>query len=92
MSFRTDLGKAIRNARLSADMTQTALAQKVMVSKSCICMYESGRRMPDIYMLSILSNVLDVPIESLVPSLPHYSHDESDGQTTIFDVIGEDDE
>ena len=60
------IGKYIKFLRERNNLTQEELAKKVPVSREAVSKWETGRRIPDIETLIILSNIFDVSIESLL--------------------------
>lgn len=90
MSFPREFADNLREARRQRGMTQSALAQQIGVTPNSISMYENAKRMPTLKMTSIMSGVLDVSLDDLVP---HASYDAPvpEDQMTIFDLSGEDD-
>ena len=47
-------------------MTQTKLAQKINISRSCLANYEGGKRFPDIGIIEIIASVFNVTKEYLL--------------------------
>ena len=60
------IGKYIKFLRERNNLTQEELAKKVPVSREAVSKWETGRRIPDIETLLILSNIFNVSIESLL--------------------------
>ena len=60
------IGRNIRNARKAQGMTQEKLAECMGVSSAYIGKLERGERTANLDNLSVLANILSVPIESLV--------------------------
>ena len=56
MSYReeTSAGEFLRQARISAGLSQTEVARRALVAQSVISAYESGRREPSVSMLERL--------------------------------------
>lgn len=54
------IGKYIKFLRERNNLTQEELAKKVPVSREAVSKLETGRRIPDIETLIILSNIFDV--------------------------------
>jgi transcriptional regulator with XRE-family HTH domain len=82
------LGANIRAVRTMRRMTQRDLAQLLGVNKSAVSQYENGYRVPNVHRLSIIANVFDVTIDSLVPAGDWYTV-EDENQTSIFDIVEE---
>ena len=60
------IGKYIKFLRERNNLTQEELAKKVPVTREAVSKWETGRRIPDIETLLILSNIFNVSIESLL--------------------------
>jgi transcriptional regulator with XRE-family HTH domain len=60
------LGDKIRYARKSRGLSQGQLAEKMCVSRSAIAKWETGKGMPDIENLKMLSRLLCVSVDSLL--------------------------
>ena len=60
------IGKYIKFLRERNNLTQEELAKKVPVTREAVSKWETGRRIPDIETLLILSNMFNVSIESLL--------------------------
>lgn len=54
------IGKYIKFLRERNNLTQQELAKKVLVTREAVSKWETGRRIPDIETLIILSNIFDV--------------------------------
>ena len=70
MITRKEMGQTIRNARLSKGYTQEQLAEMLGYQpggSAYIRKYESGRSYPPYDKLRILSAVLTIPLDKLVP-------------------------
>ena len=60
------IGKYIKFLRERNNLTQEELTKKVPVTREAVSKWETGRRIPDIETLIILSNIFNVSIESLL--------------------------
>ena len=60
------VGKRIKEIRLENKMTQVMLAEKTGLSEMAIYSYESGKRLPALEPLVLLSNALNVSPEALL--------------------------
>lgn len=90
-TYKERLGRRIRSARELAKMTQRQLAQRIGVQSSvAICNYEKGNRSPSIEKLSLISQAVGTPIDCLVPKAELAEPEPLEGQTTIFEVLGDD--
>lgn len=88
MSFAKELADNLRAARMRSGYTQAELAQKIGSSASCISMYEGGNRVPNLERMSIISHVLGMSLDDLVPYVPEKMHVD-ENQINIYDLIGE---
>ena len=61
----TDIGDNIRHYRLRGNMTQTALARRVGVSRVTIFRYEHGLSVPDVLTANALAKALGVTLAQL---------------------------
>lgn len=61
------LGKKIRQIRISLDLTQNEFSAKVGVNKNYIGMLERGERNPSYLMLVKIASSLPVTIQELLP-------------------------
>ena len=60
------LGEKIRQARKRIGLSQEQLAQKLCVSRSAVAKWETGKGMPDIENLKMLSRLFGVSVDSLI--------------------------
>lgn len=60
------VGKRIREYRLENKMTQVMLAEKTGLSEQAIYSYETGKRLPSLEPLVLLSNALNVSTDTLL--------------------------
>ena len=60
------LGEKIRQTRKRCGLSQEQLADKLCVSRSAIAKWETGKGMPDVENLKILSRLLGVSVDSLL--------------------------
>lgn len=73
------LGKKIKEARKQSSLSQEQLAEKMAVSRSAVAKWESGKGLPDVENLRLLSRILNVSIDYLL----------DDGEATDINVIRE---
>ncbi|MCQ2572918.1 MAG: helix-turn-helix domain-containing protein [Treponema sp.] len=59
-------GQIIKNARKKKGMTQKQLAEAISVTDKAVCKWERGHGCPDITLLSQLSKVLEIDIQSIL--------------------------
>lgn len=59
-------GKIIYEARTKKGMTQKELAEAIAVTDKAVCKWEKGHGCPDITLLSQLSKVLEIDIQSIL--------------------------
>lgn len=86
MTFSEEFGKRLRTARLARNMTQTDVAKRVYVATSSVSNWETGKRTPGIEQVSVLSQILGVPIGDLIPFAKYEEIDEDD-QLDIFEIL-----
>ena len=60
------VGKRIREYRLKNQLTQVMLAEKTGLSEQAIFSFETGRRLPALESLVLLSNALNVSTDDLL--------------------------
>ncbi len=60
------IGENIRKARIKKGMSQHQLAENLMVDRSTVANWETGRREPDVTTLNRLTTVLDVTFTTLL--------------------------
>ncbi len=60
------VSKNIKKLRNDKELTQDALAEKINVTRQTISSWENGRTQPDIDMLELLANALQVGIEEII--------------------------
>lgn len=56
----------LRNARLSAGLTQQQVADQMGITKSTYCGYETEKRQPDVQKIKQISQILGVPSDVLL--------------------------
>lgn len=61
-----DISEKIKQARMSASLTQEDVAEKLGVSRQTISSWENGKSYPDVTSLFTLSDVYNVTVDSLV--------------------------
>lgn len=89
--FADELSSNIRSARQATGMTQVDLAQKIGVTDSCISQYETSKRMPNLETMSMLSDILNISLDDLIPK-SHWKMPKDENQTDIFDMLDGDDD
>ena len=60
------LADKLKEARKNAGLSQTELAEKLCVSRQAVTKWETGKGIPDVENLKVLSQVLDVSIDYLL--------------------------
>ena len=60
-------GETLRQVRMKQGMSQRALAQALRLSPSVICLWENGRRVPDVEMMMNVARALNVSPYELLP-------------------------
>lgn len=61
-----ELGKQIKLARISAQLTQQQLAERVYISQDTVSRYERGIVVPDILRLLAIGRALEKPLDYFV--------------------------
>lgn len=61
-----NIGTKIKEQRIKLGMTQDDLSQKINVSRATISSWEVGRTYPDLEAVVCLSEVLELPLDSLL--------------------------
>lgn len=56
----------LKQLRAVSQLTQSALAKELNISRSCLANYEGGKRFPDTDILSIISNYFKVSVDYLI--------------------------
>lgn len=64
--MRNTFGETLKNLRTEANLSQLQLAELMYVNRSSVANWESGRRIPDIVVLSRLARVLNVDVSVLL--------------------------
>lgn len=88
MTFKEQLAENIRNARIDAGISQKNLAQMIGCGATSMSMYEHSKRMPNVMIMSMISGILGVSLDDLVPHVEPKRHDDP-SQTDIFEILGE---
>ena len=60
------INERLRKARLSANLTQEAVAEKVGVSRQTMSNWENGKSNPDISSVIALSDVYKISLDALL--------------------------
>ena len=61
-----DLGKQIKKYRNEKELSQTALAERVFVSRQTISNWENDKSYPDIKSLVLLSEIFEISLDQLI--------------------------
>ena len=80
----TGFGDTLRNLRTNQNLSQQQLADRLFVNRSSVANWESGRRIPDLVLLSRIARVFNVDISTLTSA--------SDSEISPAEVIIVDDE
>lgn len=75
------VGKRIKEYRLANKITQIMLAEKTGLGEMAIYSYETGKRLPALEPLVLLSNALDVSSDDL---LCDYVENKSSGNGSVI--------
>ena len=60
------IGKNIRSVRRAKGMSQKAFARELRVSQTVVCMWETDRHYPSLFMLICIADLLEVSLDELV--------------------------
>ena len=71
------IGEKLREARKAAGLSQEEFAQKAGVSRSAVAKWESGRGLPDIENLKVISSLLDISIDYLLADVTRLTFNET---------------
>ena len=71
MYNNNEIGIRIRSLRKEKNMTQTDLANKLRVSRTCIANWENGIRQPDNKTLTMMSQLFAVPVDYIYGRTNH---------------------
>jgi transcriptional regulator with XRE-family HTH domain len=66
MEENMTLADKLKEARKNAGLTQSELAEKICVSRQAITKWETGKGIPDVDNLKVISKVLNVSIDFLL--------------------------
>ena len=80
-------GEKLKNARKEAGLSQEQLAEKVSVSRSAIAKWESGKGMPDVNNLKVMSSLLNVSVDYLLDDDEQISFNEIKEAITLEDYV-----
>ena len=61
-----DIGQKLKNARVSAGMTQEKVAEKINVSRQTISNWENNKSYPDIHSVLSLSDLYAISLDKLL--------------------------
>lgn len=59
------VGTNIKSFRVNMHLTQEQLAQKLCMKRQALSNYETGTRIPDIYLLSKMADVFETTIDTI---------------------------
>lgn len=65
-TYRTEIGRRIKEVRLAADLNQQKFAERLESSQPTINRLESGSRMPEVYLVKRIAEEFGCNIEWLV--------------------------
>ncbi len=71
------LGKRIKKARMSKDITQVELANMLGIKCQSVANYERGARVPNIETLKKIALYTDTPLSKLVKGFPEQSENKN---------------
>lgn len=76
--MKTTIGKNIKKFRTLANLTQTDLARKALISRNYLSLLENNQREPSIATLERISKALDIPTSVLTLRMDTDSQDPLD--------------
>ena len=82
-----DLGKKIIEMRKNAKLSQEQLAEKLDVTRQTISNWENGRRLPDLSLISLVANELDVSVAELLNGRKLNKEELEELKTTIDKLL-----
>ena len=82
-----NIGKFIAECRKGKNMTQRELAEKVGVTDRAISNWENGRRLPDLSLISLVANELDVSVAELLNGRKLNKEELEELKTTIDKLL-----
>ena len=65
-----DVGKNIRDLRISRNLTQEELADKLFVTRQTVSNYETGKSRPDVDMILRIAEILDTDANTVFYGIP----------------------
>ena len=81
------IGKFIAKERKEKNMTQQELADKISVTDRAISNWENGRRLPDLSLISLVANELDVSVAELLNGRKLNKEELEELKTTIDKLL-----
>ena len=60
-----EIGEKLKAARVTAQLTQEQVAEKIMVSRQTVSNWENGKSLPDIISVMNLSDLYGVTLDEL---------------------------
>jgi len=76
------IGEKLKQGRLSTDLTQEELAEKIGVSRQTISNWENGKSYPDIASIIILGDIYDMTLDSLLKEHHEIVHHSKESTNT----------
>lgn len=68
--FYVSLGSRVQRERKRANLSQAELAKRLDLTRASIANLEAGRQRPSALHAAMLADILDVPIQDLLPRPP----------------------
>lgn len=81
--FYVQFGLRVKNARVSADLSQAELATKLGIARSSVANIESGRQRLPLHQLPLIARVLALSIDELVSDF------DVDGRDVVRPVVSD---
>lgn len=67
MRFMAQLSGNLRDARVATGMTQAEVATRLGLTRPCVTHYETGKRMPNLWVASAMAGMYGVSLDDIVP-------------------------
>ena len=64
--MKSSVGESIRKTRIIKGLSQQQLSDKLNVDRSTVTSWETGRRVPDVDMITRIASALNVPVTTLI--------------------------
>lgn len=69
-AFYEILGARVKQNRKQASLSQAELAERIGLTRASVANLEAGRQRPSTHQAAMIADILNVPIERLLPPAP----------------------